>query len=94
MNYECPVCGFNKLKQPAERHMICPCCGTQFGYHDKGASSTELRHNWITKGAQWHSKRTAVPVDWSAYQQLVAFGVKLTHEEEDLLISYRVTVIS
>jgi uncharacterized Zn finger protein (UPF0148 family) len=85
MKYTCTVCGFPELALPPERDMICPCCGTHFAYHDSYYSHSELREQWIERGAKWHSKRTAAPPHWSAYQQLIRLGIVLTPEEEKLL---------
>jgi len=69
--YDCPVCGFDGLgKAPyypddwggADEGVICPSCGTQFGYHDgagghdttkRAARHALLRQEWIAKGMRW-----------------------------------------
>ncbi|HVN27071.1 MAG TPA: hypothetical protein VMT64_01220, partial [Candidatus Binataceae bacterium] len=70
MKYQCPVCGFSELPRPAEDHLICPCCGTQFGYHDCATSHDELRRNWIAEGARWHSRVHPAPHNWNSSDQL------------------------
>lgn len=69
----CPVCGY-KSKRTIEDSYICPCCGTQFGYHDSVFSHSDLRHKWEAKGFPWHSRRVAPPADWSALRQLEQAG--------------------
>lgn len=56
--HTCPVCGFGRLEEPPERHMICPCCGTQFAYHDSTTPHGELRNRWIAAGALWFDRYT------------------------------------
>lgn len=74
MNYSCPVCGYGQLIEPPEEDMICPCCGTQFGYHDSIRSHDSLRQHWIKTGCRWHSRRILRPVGWNAYMQLIRAG--------------------
>jgi hypothetical protein len=75
--YRCPVCGYRGLRQPPEDHLICPCCGTQFGYSDAGERAIAqihagLRKKWIDrKHAQWQSRNIARPQNWNAWLQLV-----------------------
>jgi hypothetical protein len=70
MTYLCPVCGFDKLRTPPENHAICPCCGTEFDYHDATRSHSQLRYRWIGKGAEWFSRTTRPPRGWDWYKQL------------------------
>ena len=74
MTYQCLVCGYSRLIMPPKDHLICPCCGTQFGYHDSIASHEELRKEWIAEGFRWHSQRTAAPADWNPIEQLRRAG--------------------
>ncbi len=74
MTYQCSVCGYSKLIMPPKDHLICPCCGTQFGYHDSVASHEELRKEWIAAGLRWHSRRTPAPADWNPIEQLRRAG--------------------
>lgn len=75
MKYICPVCGYDALEDEPADYNICPCCGTEFGYHDFGRSHGELRALWIARGAQWHSRYTQPPTGWSPYNQLTRAGV-------------------
>jgi len=70
MNYICPVCGYNKLEDPPANHEICPCCGTQFGYHNTTKSYEDLRKNWVSNGLHWHSRVETPPLGWNPYVQL------------------------
>ena len=70
----CPVCGYNELFSPPKNDMICPCCGTQFGYDDFQKTHEQLRENWLREGTPWHSRRTLPPVGWSAEIQLAQAG--------------------
>ena len=68
--YTCPVCGFTKLKYPADDYSICPCCATEFGYTDANRSHAELRQQWLDGGMRWHSRRTPQPYDFNPAKQL------------------------
>ncbi len=69
--HTCPVCGYNRLSRPAEDFLICPSCGTEFGYHDANTSVETLRLEWIASGAPWRSLVIARPADWNPILQLV-----------------------
>jgi hypothetical protein len=74
--FECPVCGFDKLKRPPGDFSICPCCGTEFGYSDSGteplwAIHELLREEWINAGAQWHSRIVPHPANWNPWMQII-----------------------
>ncbi len=75
MNQLCPVCGFDALRYPAKADMICPCCGTQFGYDDFAKTHAELREEWLADGAVWQSRRTPPPAGWSPDKQLARIGL-------------------
>jgi len=75
MNHSCPVCGFDELRYPAKSDMICPCCGTQFGYDDFARTHAELRGEWLASGAVWQSRRTEAPAGWSPDTQLARAGL-------------------
>jgi hypothetical protein len=75
MKYKCPVCGFDQLSSPPMNHVMCPCCGTEFGYHDCTRSHLELMNRWLAKGAPWFSKSIAPPAGWSWFNQLVSSGL-------------------
>jgi hypothetical protein len=73
--HNCPVCGYNKLRRPPADHLICPSCGTQFGYSDAGDRAltdihASLRRGWIDSGAKWHSKSVQAPDSWNPWNQL------------------------
>jgi len=83
MRNRCPVCGYDGLIEPAwqgnlSSFEICPCCGTQFGYHDSihddperlAERHMELRQAWIAGGMRWHGVKPPPP-DWSPEKQLV-----------------------
>ena len=72
MSFDCPVCGYPELPRVAQDDLICPCCGTHFGYHDYGSSYEDLRLEWIRKGAPWFSKSILRPDRWDAVKQLSA----------------------
>jgi hypothetical protein len=73
-NY-CPVCGYDALTAPAADYNICPCCGTEFGYHDLGHTWAELRENWLWKGMPWFSHHTPPPNGWNPQEQLKKFAL-------------------
>lgn len=86
MTFKCPVCFFDGLKKPPIEHMICQCCGTQFGYHDetpepKEVAHARLRANWIAKDGPWHSRVIPPPPYWNPWGQIIAakFGSLLPY---------------
>ncbi len=74
MTHVCPVCGYQGLPRPAANDLICPSCGTQFGYHDCSVSHAELRLEWIRRGLTWHSRILSKPSGWNPYVQLFSAG--------------------
>src|SRR5271167_4695368 len=68
MRYICPVCGFADLENPPRDHVICPSCGTQFGYDDVTRSYEKLRDAWVSRGARWFSGYP--PPLWNPWRQL------------------------
>jgi len=80
MTVTCPVCGYRELPRPAADDLICPSCGTQFGYDDCSMSHVELRQEWIRRGLTWHSRVIPEPRNWSPLAQLTEAGfvVKFT----------------
>jgi len=66
----CPICGYNRLLYPPDDGVICPSCGTQFGYTDAGVSHDTLKTEWLFSGLRWHSKVLAPPPGWNPYKQL------------------------
>jgi hypothetical protein len=65
--YTCPVCGFKGLWRPPEDNLICPSCGTQFGYTDANRSWAQLRGQW---NKEWYSPVFPKPLTFNADQQL------------------------
>lgn len=72
----CPVCGYDQLDEAPYDNMgcasfdICPCCGTQYGYHDANTSYLVLRKKWIANGMQWWSDSAEKPKHWDPVKQL------------------------
>lgn len=73
---KCPVCGYGGLHEEpfddadAPSYEICPCCGTEFGYHDAKTPHRALRQKWIAKGSPWHSRVKPSPQGWDPAEQL------------------------
>lgn len=75
----CPVCGLDLKFKAWDNGMpkddeICPCCGTQFGYHDSTWNKnplihSELRQKWINGGMRWWSDNSP-PKNWDPKEQL------------------------
>ena len=80
--YTCPVCGYGRLEYPPANYSICPCCATEFDYHDFSFSHAELRQRWISAGAQWWDLDTPKPPFWSAEDQLRNIGYELTDSDQ------------
>lgn len=72
--YTCPVCGYDSLRRSPVDDLICPSCGTQFGYTDAARSHDELRRIWIAGGKRWFSNATPQPPAWNATIQLERAG--------------------
>ncbi len=75
MNYICPVCGFDALREApygAGMYEICPSCGFQFGVtdDDRHISFEEWREDWIARGMPWSSKGRPEPQGWNPKDQL------------------------
>ncbi len=85
MNYLCPVCGYDELDAPPINHSICPCCGTEFGYHDRGRTHQELRSNWIMRGARWWSPVDPLPPNWNPLAQLLRAGFDMERRLTEML---------
>jgi hypothetical protein len=66
--FDCPVCLFAEMPEPARDYHICPCCGTEFGNDDADCTHEELRDRWILAGAPWFFG--APPPGWSPQSQL------------------------
>ncbi len=66
----CPVCNY-RLSEPPEDFDYCPCCGTQFGYHDVGRTYASIREAWINRGMPWWSPVRQAPKGWSPHLQLL-----------------------
>lgn len=81
--YTCPVCGYDHLRRPPENFIICPSCGTEFGYSDSNVTNDLLRAEWLLRGAPWHSAVTPPPMGWNASRQLAKLNeaeIKLVSE--------------
>lgn len=74
MTHTCLVCGYAGLSHPPAQYMICPCCGTEFGYSDEEVTHEELRRRWVLSGTQWWSPNNPPPAGWSARRQLIDAG--------------------
>ncbi len=79
-SHECPICYFN-MPYPYDVDVICPCCGTQFGYDDmtkveadRRARREELRLRWIEKGQPFWFARLRPP-HWNPATQTGARDV-------------------
>ena len=80
----CPICGYDKLPGPAEDFLICPSCGTEFGYHDAAPTPEAveqrwkmLRDRWLATGPRWHSRLVPKPHDWDPFHQVMREGLAL-----------------
>src|SRR5436309_5252509 len=76
--FTCPICGYDELRRPPDDYLICPCCGTEFGYTDANRTRAELREAWVRGGMQWHSRITQPPPDWNPLIQLTKFEKRFT----------------
>lgn len=68
--YTCPVCSFPHLEEPAyieeeATFVICPSCGTEFGYDDVTKSFEQLRAQWVDAGCPWWGGGQEKPRDWN-----------------------------
>lgn len=76
MSYQCPVCGYSGLEEPPYNSYgcasfdICPCCGTEYGYHDSKRSHLELRREWVKHKMPWTDKDVLPPLNWDPIKQL------------------------
>ena len=70
MNYTCPVCAYNRLPEPPTDYLICPSCGTEFGYTDFNATHDQLFERWLENGMKWHSKAFSPPPNWNPLEQV------------------------
>ena len=77
MSYICPVCAYRELPRPPKSFLICPSCGTEFGYEDFSTSHDVLRARWIRSGAQWYSEFLPKPIRWNGLQQLLDAGLAI-----------------
>ena len=76
----CPVCGYNGLEEPAytdgvASFVICPSCGTEFGYDDATTSHAVLRQKWIEYGMRWWLEQFSPPHGWNPVEQLKRAGL-------------------
>ena len=91
MMYTCPVCGYDKLTEPAGDYNICNCCGTEFGYEDATASHAELRKRWIAGGAKWWDMDLSPPQKWSPEAQLRNSGYTCSPQDVESIARARST---
>lgn len=92
--YMCPVCGYKNLKKPPKNHVICPSCGTQFGYSDVGPESKAIRYAglreyWIKNGKRWHSTVIQPPLYWNADQQLIDAHLTFSSTAPKIRVTFR-----
>lgn len=86
MLFTCPVCGWERMRNPPTNHEICPCCGTQFGYTDASVTHEDLRLKWVHKGAKWHSSSWRPgPSDFNASAQLARLETREKYAREELI---------
>lgn len=81
MTYDCPVCGYNKLRCPPVDFFICCCCGTEFGNDDFDVSHQQLREQWIQSGMSWFSEYTLPSPQWNPTEQLRLRDARPTNVE-------------
>jgi hypothetical protein len=93
MTFTCPVCGYRELPRAAADDLICPSCGTQFGYDDCSASQVELRGEWIRRGLNWHSRVVPRPRGWSPLAQLTEAGFVVKFAGSNMTEQITVTVL-
>jgi len=74
MLYTCPVCCYPGLERQPRQFLICPSCGTEFGYDDATLTHEVLRYRWIQNGAAWHSRAISKPHGWDPWVQLALGG--------------------
>jgi hypothetical protein len=72
--FVCPVCAYPRLPYPPLDFLICPSCGTEFGYHDSAKTYPELRASWIAHGMRWHSRAVPQPRNWNPVEYLISEG--------------------
>src|SRR5438046_1897032 len=79
MSYQCPVCGFPGLLEPARSprsgggsYEICPSCGFEFGVSDddKGFMYEQWREKWVRGGMPWRATTVPPPNGWDPKAQL------------------------
>lgn len=72
LNFQCPVCLFDRLPYPPSDYHICVCCGTEFGTDDVDFTHEELLREWIDDGAVWFYQNP--PAGWNPWVQLANGG--------------------
>lgn len=88
----CRVCGLAQATPPwgesgdAPSHLVCACCGTHFGVHDRYEGLiVGARRRWIEAGFPWLHPEAAPPA-WNPVQQLSQVPREFVyHPEEDYL---------
>src|SRR5258708_5352604 len=91
MKYDCPVCGYDELEEPAEYFSICPSCGTEFENDDEQFSHDELRQNWIASGAKWWNPYVTPPLNWSPISQLRNVPYQVTEDDLKVILDREIT---
>jgi len=59
------------MLDPPRDYNICPCCGTEFHYHDSARTYGNIRQEWVDAGLLWFSHVTPPPSIWNPHLQLV-----------------------
>ena len=87
----CPVCGYLLdflpwgVSRESASHEICPCCGTEFGFHDdalldnsedREKAWAKRRKQWIDGGMKWWSSARNPPPNWNPAKQLTKLDTK------------------
>ena len=77
MDTLCPVCGY-VWEIPFRDFDTCPCCGTEYGYHDfsktqegRASRHRRLRRQWLEREAPWFSPVKQPPDGWNPYEQVL-----------------------
>jgi hypothetical protein len=74
-NHFCRVCGLDQGEPVWEDEttplfIICPCCGTESGYHDCCLEAIRVqRARWLTNPEKWHFSEDKM-ADWDVKEQM------------------------
>jgi hypothetical protein len=96
--YLCRTCGLNHYpdlpwgedgKQPS--HIICDCCGVEFGYGDSGASVNhlaEMRKYWVEiENCKWNYPKNR-PANWDMAAQIRGIAPEFKGPDDEKLIAF------